>query len=81
MSQADIVKYQDPKSILVIGQHGKLRQLYVPFRVRCIQPLERVPLDALVYVELVMMHPKYVLLYWANQQAYPYHHFRIELNF
>jgi hypothetical protein len=81
MNPDDFIKLQDTKSVLVVGQAGKLRQLHVPFRVQCIEPVERIPEHTWVYVERVLMHPRYLLLYGINQRFYPYRHFRIELLF
>ena len=79
MSHPEVVKYQDPKSVLVVGQKGRIAQLYCPFRVQCIQPLEQIPKDTWVYVEGVFLHPRYKLTYWINRRLYPYQYFRIEL--
>jgi len=81
MSIPEVIKYQDPKSLLVIGEHGQLRQLFVPFKVKCVQPLEHIPANTWVYVEAVFLHPRHRLIYWINQRLYPYDQFRIEVHY
>ena len=81
MSAPDVVQYQDPKSILVVTKTGKVRQLFVPFTVRCSTPVEGIPENTRLYVDLVLKHKRYLLLYWINQKPYPYYYFRIEHSF
>lgn len=80
MSTPDIIKYQDPKSVLVVNDKGKIRQVFTPFKVQCMEAIEHIPLSSIVYVEAVFMHKQYVLLYFINQRLFPYHHFRIQVN-
>lgn len=77
MSSPDVIKYQDPKSILVVNERGQIRQLFCPFKVQCIEAVENIPVHALLYVEAVFVHKKYVLLYWIHQKPYAYHYFRV----
>jgi hypothetical protein len=79
MSSKEVVKYQDPKSILVVNPQGHMRHLFTPFRVKCIEPLEQIPVGAFVFVDAVFLHRKYLLLYWVNQRLVPYHHFTFEI--
>jgi hypothetical protein len=76
MSAPD-VEYRDHSSVLVVKGSGELCQLFVPFRVQCIHPLERIPEYTWVYVNGVFPHPKYRMIYWINQRLHPYHHFQI----
>lgn len=79
MSVKDVVKFQDPKSILIVNSEGKMRQLFVPFRVKVIEPVEGLPLNSFVFVDSVFLHRKYLLLYWINQRLIPYHHFTLNI--
>jgi len=72
-------KLQDSRSLLVVDPAGRLRQLYVPFSVQCIEQLERIPQNTRVYVDRVVMHPKHRLIYEVHQRFYPYQYFRINL--
>lgn len=76
MSAPEMVKY-DAKSLLVVNDKGLIRQLFTPFKVQCIEPVESIPALSFVFVDAVLMHKKYVLLYWINQKPIPYHHFRV----
>jgi hypothetical protein len=80
MSEQATVKYQDPKSLLVVNSKGILRVLYVPFTVKCIQPVKNIPVNTTLYVEGVYLHRKYLLVYHINQSMYPYVYFRIDLS-
>jgi len=80
MSVREVVRYQDPKSILVINHQGQIRQLFVPFRVVCIETVQNIPKGSLVYVESVFLHRKYILLYWINQRLIPYSFFSIQIS-
>lgn len=80
MSTHEVIKFQDPKSILVVNERGTMKQLFTPFRVKCIEPYENIPLDSYVYVEQVFLHRKYLLLYWINQRLIPYHYFAFQIN-
>jgi hypothetical protein len=79
MSTPDVVKYHDPKSILLVNDKGQMKQVFTPFRVQCIEAVDQIPLLAIVYVDAVFMHKKHVLLYWINQRPYGYSHFRVQI--
>ena len=71
----------DPYSLVVIGAHGGLRQLFTPFRVQCRVGVDKIPEGAWVYVDAVHMHPSFLILYQVHQRLYPYHYFRIHITF
>jgi hypothetical protein len=79
VSLPDVVKYQDPKCVLVVNDKGKMKQVFTPFKVQCIEEVDQIPFQSFVYVDAVLIHKKYVLLYFINQKPYPYHHFRIQI--
>lgn len=82
MSRTKRVVKQDPGSLLVVSDAGKMRQLFVPFRVRCVHPLEGMPEGSLVYVCGVYHNRKHRLLFWINNhQLLPYQYFHIEITF
>ena len=53
------IKYVDDKSILLINKMGKLKQLFVPFKVQCIEPTENIQPETWVYVEQVAQHHEF----------------------
>lgn len=76
MSFKETVKYQDPKSLLVITDKGQLRQLFVPIRAQCIKAVDQIPVGSWVYVDAIFLHRKFLLLYWINNsRLLPYHCF------
>jgi hypothetical protein len=81
MSASDLIQYQDWNRVLVVKGSGDIVQLFVPFRVVCIHPLNRIPINTRVYVNGVFLHPKFRLVYWINQRLYPYHYFQIQIMF
>jgi hypothetical protein len=71
----------DPFSIVVVGSHGGLRQLFTPFRVQCRVGVDKIPIGAWVYVDAVYVHPTFLLLFQVHQRLYPYHYFQIHIMF
>lgn len=67
--------------LLLINQHGKLRYLYTPFRVLCIQASLEVPVNTWVYVDAVYSHPKYRIGFLIQGNIHPYDQFLITINF
>lgn len=75
------VSYCDYRSILVINGLGKIRKLYVPFKVKCIQNAGTISVNASVYVEEVGTTSKDELVYFIAGVAYYHSSFRIEAKF
>lgn len=72
-------KYCDDKSILVINSIGKLRRLYLPFRVSGKEL--RNGKRYWYIVDAVMNTHADELVYIINGKPYFHHHFLIEINF
>lgn len=81
MSSAEVVKLQDPKSLLVITIQGQLRHLFLPIRAQCIGQVEHIPTGAYVYIEAAFSHKTHRLIYWIGGRLYPYHYFLINLQY
>lgn len=75
------IRYVDPFRILVINQHGKLRQIYAPFRVQCIHPSGKVPQNAWVFVDGVWDDGKGRLYYLVAGTLYPHSNFKLQIHF
>jgi hypothetical protein len=75
------INYVDHNSILIINPKGKMRQLYVPFRVQVVQDTTILKIHTWVYVEEVMPHDQTKLLYRITTHWWPYHIFRIQIHF
>ncbi len=76
-----IVYYYDSFSIAVINQSGKLRRLYTPFIVKCINSIDDIQENSCVYVDEVFKDPDDLLLYKIGGNIYSYDHFTIKINY
>ena len=64
-------------TLFVINVTGKLRILYTPIRVLCINETNRIPVNTWVYVEEILSGKDDVLLYVIFGKIYIYNNFRI----
>jgi hypothetical protein len=80
MSRDNVVMRYDGKSLLLVNDKSVLKQIFTPIKLRCIVEQEYIPVGAYVYADAVLLHPKYRLLYFVNQRAYPYSSFAIQAN-
>ncbi|MCA6440864.1 MAG: hypothetical protein IM581_13105 [Chitinophagaceae bacterium] len=67
--------------LLLINPEGKLRYLYTPFRVLCMQASFGVPANTWVYVDAVYSHPQYRIGFLIQGNIHPYNQFQIKVNF
>jgi hypothetical protein len=58
-----MVMYFDSYSILVINQQGKIRRLYTPFCVQCIDSIDDIQVNTRVYVDEVFPDEDDLLLF------------------
>jgi hypothetical protein len=77
VSQQETVRYQDPRSVLVVSHKGLLRQVFVPIKLLCVEGVEQIPVGSYVFADAVFLHKKYRLLYWICGRLIPYHFFTI----
>lgn len=75
------INYVNNKSILVINPAGKIRQVFVPFRVYVLQDTSVLKKHHWVLVEEVQSHDHYKMLYRVASNWWPYYLFRIQVNF
>jgi len=73
------INYIDHSSIFVINLTGKMRQLYVPFRVQCIVAISNIPQKTRVYVEEVIPHDKHIIMYRILDFWVPYSYYKISV--
>ena len=76
-----LINYVDHNSILIINPNGRMRKLYVPFRVQVINDTTILKRNTWVYVEEVMPHDQNKLLYRITTHCRPYSVFRIQIHF
>lgn len=67
--------------LLVVNPLGYMRELYCPFRVRCIEALHTIPAGTWVYVDKLAVSTKDVLMYEVNGNWYRYACFAIIIQF
>ena len=75
------INFVDYNSLLVINQSGKMRQLFVPFKVQTIQDISSFKRGSWVIVEEVQSHARHKLLYRIGSTWWSYHLFRISTVF
>jgi hypothetical protein len=80
MKNSKIV-YYDSFSIAVISSKSKLRRLYCPFLVKCINTIDEIQENSSVYVDQVFKDPDDMLTYLIGGNLYTYSNFRISINF
>ncbi len=75
------IVYYDSFSIVVINPSGKIRRLYCPFLVKCINEIDEIQENSSVYVDQVFKDPDDKLTYLIGGNLYVYSNFRISINF
>jgi len=75
------VNYVDENSLLVINPAGKMRQLFVPFRVQLLMDTSRFKKNTWVFVEAIKADDQFTLLYGICGYYYPYFFFRVKVTF
>jgi len=68
-------------SLLVVNPQGKIRRIYVPFRVLCIKGTGSIVANAWVYVQQISMNINNQLIYFIAGEFHVYDSFRIFINF
>ena len=75
------IVYYDTFSIAVINPSGKMRRLYCPFIVKCVNNIDEIQENSIVYVDQVLKDPDYLLTYLIGGNPYPYSNFRISIKY
>jgi hypothetical protein len=75
------INYVDPKSIMVINPTGKIRQLFVPFKVQVLEDTDILKKNSWVLVEEVQPHKEYKMLYRITKYWWPFDLFKIAATF
>lgn len=75
------IVYYDTFSIAVINPSGKMRRLYCPFLVKCVNDIDEIQENSVMYVDQVFKDPDDLLTYLIGGNIYPYSNFRISINF
>ena len=75
------IVYYDSFSIAVINPSGKMRRLYCPFLVKCVNDIDEIHENSCVYVDQVFKDPDDLLSYMIGGNLYAYSNFRISISF
>ena len=75
------IVYYDSFSIAVINPSGKMRRLYCPFLVKCVNNIDEIHENSCVYVDQVFKDSDALLSYLIGGNLYAYSNFRISMNF
>lgn len=81
MKDSEHILFYDSYSILLINPKGRMRRLYTPFRVACIEAVDDLFVNTLLFVDEIFEDPDDRLLYKINGNLYAYKHFTITINF
>ena len=74
-------QYYNSNALLVINKKGKIRILYTPVRVKCIDNRCGLKLGVIVYVDEILFNEKDELIYMIGNLTYFHRHFKIEMLF
>jgi hypothetical protein len=75
------INYIDYGSVLVVNPVGRMRQLFVPFKVQVLEMTTMLHKSSWVYVEEIKLHEKHRLIYRIGNNWWPYHAFKIDIQF
>lgn len=74
---AELLKYSDNKSMLIVTYSGKLEKIRCPFKVRVITDVGNLEKGDIEFVESIRLTIKIITVYIINNSAYYYFHFDI----
>ena len=74
---AELLKYINPRSILVVNHKNRLIELYCPFKVKALQSVGNIKKGQFLLVDEVKITPEIILVYIIEEKAYYYYHFNI----
>ena len=75
------INFVNANSLLIISSDGKLKQLFVPFKVKVISPTTILLIGSWVVVEEVKPHSLHKLLYRVTGHWWPYNIFLIIIKY
>ena len=75
------IDFVDNTSILVVNNKGKMKQLFVPFKVQVAREIDGFKVSQSMYVDEVKNDHQFRLLYRVDTRWFPYDFFFIKINF
>lgn len=73
----ELLKYINPRTILIVNQHKKLMELYCPFKVYIKQDVGELKKGQYVFVDLVKVTPEIITVFIIDGKGYYFYHFDI----
>jgi len=73
------IYFEDPYSLMLVNQKGKMKWLYTPFRVFVKDEIGKFKTETWVYVEGVAEHREYRILFLISSFWYPYPFFKLPM--
>jgi hypothetical protein len=67
--------------LLVVNPKGYMRELFCPFRVQCVKPVDTIPAGTWLFVDKLATSTKARLLYRINGIWYAFESFAIVIHF
>lgn len=81
MNKKTTMHFCDANSILVVNPSGKIRKLYTPFRVKCIESTGNIKEGTTVHVEEVYNTKADELIFMVQGASLSFKHFHIDIKF
>lgn len=75
------IKYYDNHSLIVINPIGRIRQIFTPFKAQVIESNSEFKINSWVYIEEIMSHKKYRIIYRIGDKWWPYNTFKLLVKF
>ena len=75
------VKFINCNSVLLINPLGKIKRLFTPFKVICVEAVDGMTISTSVYVDEVLNNDQDQLIYHINGTLYLYKYFQITAKF
>ena len=75
------IKYYDLHSVIVINSNGRMRQVFTPFKAQVMIANSAFEVNSWVYIEEVLPHETYRIIYRVGNQCLPYFVFRLTVKF
>lgn len=73
----NLLKYINPRIILIVNQHKKLMELHCPFRVYIKQDVGTLKGGDFAFVDLVKVTPEIITVFIIDGKGYYFYHFDI----
>ena len=73
----ELLKYINPRTILIVNQHKKLIELHCPFKIYIKQDVGELKKGDYAFVDLVKVTPDIITVFIIDGKGYYFYHFDI----